>query len=206
MPGATPVPTSGLLPSPPMADQSQTPQPTPAAHDAAYAPTQHVGQPAPGSQQTYDQAAAQQVYAPPPGFGPPPGFSQPAESSSVKIGAPMLYSAISVVAIVLAVSLKEDGRNGWDDIGVWSGFAIAAAAATMAPSLRSNLSMGVSRAWQVGLGGAVGLAAYWILFVLPAIERNVSFLATVGVVAGGLAVWLAPGRPDAPADGAGQTW
>lgn len=195
-----------------MSDPSQNPQPAPGAPDPGYPPTQPVGgQPAPAydpgaAQPVYDQSAPPPGYSPPPVHGPPPGFGPPAESGGVKVGAPTLLSIVSIAAVALAVSLEEDGRNGWEDIGVWAGFAIVAAVATLAPSLRSNLSLDTSRAWQIGLGGAIGLAAFWVLFILPSIQQNVSFLATVGVVAGGLAVWLAPGRPDPSASSPGQTW
>ena len=198
-----------------MVDQPHSHQPIPGAPDPSYAPTQHmaaqptgepVAQPVGQPEQPYDPTGAPPGYTPPAGYGPPPGFAQPAPSGGVKVGAALVWSLVSVVCMVLAVSLEEDGRNGWDDIGVWAAFAIASAAATMAPSLRSNLSMEASRAWQIGVAGAVGLAAFWVLFVLPAIERNVSFLATIGVVAGGLAVWLAPGRPAPAEPGPGQTW
>ena len=192
----------GAYPQPGEQPGGAPPQPQSQPQGPAGDPSQAGHIPAPG----YVPPAG---YAPQPGYGPPPGFAQPAqpaEGGGVKVGAPTLLSIISIAAIALAVSLEEDGRNGWEDIGVWAGFAIVAAVATLAPSLRSNLSLETSRAWQIGVAGAIGLAAFWVLFILPSIQQNVSFLATVGVVAGGLAVWLAPGRPEPSASGPGQSW
>lgn len=104
-------------------------------------------------------------------------------------------SLVSITAMALAVSLKEDGTNGWDRVGVWAAFAIAAAVLTLAPVVRDNLNLSAGRAWHLGAVGAGGLVGYWILIVLPWIEQNVSFLATVGVAAGVWAVWRSPGRP-----------
>ena len=121
------------------------------------------------------------------------------------LSAGVAWSLVSIAAIALAVSLNEDGDNGWGRIGVWAAFAITAAVATLAPALRDQLNLKSTLAWQVGVAGAAGLAAFWVLFVLPSITQNVSFLATVGVAAGGLAAWVAPGRPGNP-EAAGSTW
>ncbi|MBA3281718.1 MAG: hypothetical protein H0U29_05760, partial [Acidimicrobiia bacterium] len=124
------------------------------------------------------------------------------QPSGVRVSATVVWSLISIVSLALAVSLEEDGDNGWGRIGVWAGFALAAAVITLAPALRSQLNLSGERAWQVAVAGGVGLAGFWVLFVLPSISQNVSFLATVGCAAGGLAAWLAPGRPN-PGP---QTW
>lgn len=185
-----PVPVQ-QVPGQPAGAHAQPAQPVPPAGAHPGAPGEAAGYP-PG-------------YAPPPGYGPPPGFAHPAPTSGVKVGGAVMWSLLSIAAIALAVSLEEDGQNGWESIGVWAGFAIVAAVATLVPAVRSNLNIDATRAWQISVAGAVGLASFWVLFVLPVIERNVSFLATLGVVAGGLAAWLAPGRP-APGPGADQSW
>jgi hypothetical protein len=99
-----------------------------------------------------------------------------------------------VACLVAGVSIKEDGTNGWEDFAVWSGFAIVAAAATLAPSFTAQLNLTRERALPVATAGAVALSGFWILFVLPSITRNTSFLATLGCAAGALAAWTAPGR------------
>jgi len=137
---------------------------------------------------------------PPPGV--PPGPPPPPTPTGQISGTTWLGFA-AVVALAVAVSLEEDGDNGWGRIGVWAAFAIAAALATLAPAVREPLRLTPARAAQVAVAGGIGLAAFWVLFVLPVIERNVSFLATLGCVAGCWAAWRAPGRPGAagPAPG-----
>ncbi len=142
----------------------------------------------------------------PAGYGPPPGFAAAESSSGTKVGAGLLWSLLAAIALAVAVSVKEDGQNGWERIGVWAGFAIVAALATAAPAIRSNLNLDAEKAWKVAAAGAVGLAAFWVLFILPSIERNVSFVATLGCVAGAVAAWTAPGRPRPAPDDRGQTW
>ena len=125
--------------------------------------------------------------------------------SSSSGGASTWLALGSLVAIVISVSVKENSFNGWDDYALWSGFASACSAALLAPAARNSVNLSETRGWQVAAGGAAGLAFYWILFVLPAIGRNVSFVATLGVIAAGLSVWMAPGRPE-ESDGGRRTW
>ncbi|CAN5590812.1 hypothetical protein BH10ACT1_BH10ACT1_15190 [soil metagenome] len=202
--------SDGSVPSPPSAPGPAGPPP-----GAAGPPPGWPGQ-LPGQQSSGQQPIGQPVAGPPPGYGPPPGApgaygpaaTAPAAtsgSSGVSVSAGVAWSLVSIAAIALAVSLNEDGDNGWGRIGVWAGFAIVAAVATLAPAVRDQLNLKSTLAWQIGVAGAAGLAAFWILFVLPSISQNVSFLATVGCAAGGLAAWLAPGRPG-NAEAAGQTW
>jgi hypothetical protein len=69
-----------------------------------------------------------------------------------------------------------------------------------------------ARAWQVAACGAAALVLFWVLFVLPAVGSNTTLLATIGVAAGLVAAWIAPGRPDAAESGRatggpdGHTW
>jgi len=181
------------------------------------------GQPSgPPPGQPYGQPHAPQPGAapqgPPPGYQPggyPPGgyaaAGGPAPSSSPfgasPAGVSLWLSLASIAAMALAVSLNEDDDNGWGRIGVWAGFAIVVAVLTLAPSIGRSINLSQEHAWKVGAVGAVGLIGFWVLFVLPSISMNVSFLATAGVVVGAAAVWLADGRP-APAgeDTGPQTW
>ncbi len=143
---------------------------------------------------------------PPPPGAPPSGSPNRAEtsaSSAATTGAAAKVSfagsaglgLLSAVLLAVAVSVKEDGNHGWSRFGVWAGFAIASALATTAPAWAPSLRMSTVTAWRTATAGGIGLAVYWVLFVLPWIEQNVSFVATVGCALGMYAAWIAPGRP-----------
>ena len=174
-------------PSPP---SSSSPGPGWPPPGQAGQPPQPGPPPQPGQQQ------------PPPGYGPPAGYGPP--SGGVTVGIGLWLGLAAIVAMALAVSLNEDGDNGWGRIGVWAAFAIVAAVATLAPALGRQLNLSTERAWQVGAAGAAGLAGFWVLFVLPSISQNTSFLATVACAAGIGAAWIAPGRPSGGGDASAQ--
>lgn len=201
--------------------EGSIPVPPPEPADGPTSTTPGQPGPPPGWPGQHAQPAGQSAPGGQPAAGPPPGYGQPAggpppgyaphgypqsaaTSSGVKLAGGVWWSLASIAAIALAVSLFEDGDNGWGRIGVWAGFAIAAAVVTLAPVLGDQLNLPRERAWQLAVAGGVGLAAYWVLFVLPSISQNVSFLATIGCAAGVLAAWLAPGRPGTSSTG--QTW
>lgn len=86
---------------------------------------------------------------------PPPSYpTGPATRSGTGVGIDLWLSLASITAMALAVSLKEDGDNGWGRIGVWAGFAIFAAVFTLAGSLGDQLNLSRARAWQVAVAGA----------------------------------------------------
>ena len=97
--------------------------------------------------------------------------------------------------IVLALFLKEDGTSLWSDLGVaWSLFALVAVVLCLLPAVSKAVNLTERQAWQIAAIAAGALVFWWVLFVLPVINRNVSFLATLGVAAAGVAVWLSPGN------------
>ena len=110
-----------------------------------------------------------------------------------------LFAAASLATVAIGVSVPEEGHNAWHTVKAWGGVALVAAALTFAPALGSALRLTAYRAWQVAAGGAGGLGLYWVLFVLPDIEKNTSLATTAGVAAGIVVAWIAPGRQ--PADG-----
>ena len=114
---------------------------------------------------------------------------------------------VSILGVVLGISLKEDGANAWHSVHAWGGLAIAGAVLTLAPVAGHSFGMTAARAWQTAVVGAGALVLYWVLFVLPSVGSNTSLLTTIGVAAGAVAAWLAPGKT--PADGrppAGNAW
>lgn len=131
---------------------------------------------------------------PPPPSGAPATPPSPGKSP-VSLGGTAWFGLAAVVAVAVAVSVKEDGTNGWSRFGVWAGFAIACAVLTLAPVVRAQFGLSGATAWRLATAGGVGLGVYWVLFVLPWIEQNIGFLATIGCAAGIYAAWTAPGRP-----------
>lgn len=118
-----------------------------------------------------------------------------------------LFAAASLVAIAIGVSVPEDGHNAWHFVKAWAGVALVFAALTFAPSVGSAVRLSTHRAWQVAAGGAAGLALYWVLFVLPDIAKNTSLITTLGVAAGIVVAWIAPGRQAAGTSGPpGSSW
>jgi hypothetical protein len=110
-----------------------------------------------------------------------------------------LFAAASLAAVVLGISVPEDGHTAWHTVKAWGVVAVIAAALTFSPSLGSVFRLSPDRAWQVAAGGAVGLGLYWVLFVLPDIGKNTSLVTTLGVAAGIVVAWIAPGRQPADA-------
>ena len=148
----------------------------------------------------------QPIQGPPPGWtgGYAPTGAQPVSRTSTLIWA---LGLVSILGVVLGISLKEDGNNAWHTVHAWGGLAIAGAVLTLAPVAAHSFGMTALRAWQCAVIGAGALVLYWVLFVLPSVGSNTSLLTTVGVAAGAVAAWLAPGK--APAGGqppAGHTW
>lgn len=183
---------------------------TPAPHD----PTVPTGPPPGQAPQGY---APQGAYPPaggyppqgayPPQGGPVPGPPASSPFGSSSTGVSLWLGLASVTATTLAVLLKEDDVKAWDSIGVWVIFAIVSSVLTLAASIGGSLNLSKENGWKVGAAGAVGLLAFWVLHVLPAISKNLSFLATVGVAAGIGAVWFADGRPEPAGDGSvPETW
>jgi hypothetical protein len=118
-----------------------------------------------------------------------------------------LFAAASLLAVAIGISVPEGGHNAWHSVKAWGGVALIAAALTFAPSVGSALRVSAYRAWQIAAGGAAGLALYWVLFVLPDVAKNTSLITTLGVAAGIVVAWIAPGRqaPGAPHP-PGPTW
>jgi hypothetical protein len=201
---------------------AQAPYPTQPAHDpaayAAYAAQQQGQQPAydpaayaaqqQGQQPAYDPAAyaAQQPAGhDPAAYGYPAQQTGPAAAPAKPAPMALWLSLAAIALLALGLSLSEDGSNAWETVGVWGGFALAAAAATLAPLAADAFKLTPRRAWQIAAGGGIALAAFWVLLVLPSISQNVSFLSTLGCAAGCGAAWLSPGRPTS-SEGPGQGW
>src|SRR5690242_15552412 len=107
---------------------------------------------------------------PPPGFagGPPPPM--PRQSAQQRpVAALAALSLISIVAVVVGLTVKEDGRNAWDTVHAWGGLAVLGAVLTLAPAVGRALGLSPHRAAQVAACGAGALVLFWVLFTLPVV-------------------------------------
>lgn len=136
--------------------------------------------------------------------GDPTGGSARRTSSgpNVNLSAPLVFGVVAIIGVVLGLFLKESPGGGapsenlWDRLSeLWSIVAIVAAVLSLLPALHNVVSLGAAQAWKIGAGAAALLVFWWVLFVLPLINLNVSFLATIGVAAAVLAVWTSEGNP-----------
>jgi hypothetical protein len=127
------------------------------------------------------------------------------------------------VLIIIGMSVEEHDVSNWHNYKSWGGVAIAAALLTMTGLIAPKLGWTNRLAWQLSALGAGLLVFFWVLFVVPDIQKNTSLVLSLGVVAGVAAVWFLPGReqalpggpggaggPGAPGDGrpgaAGHMW
>jgi hypothetical protein len=159
-----------------------------------------------GAPQDTPQGPPPEYAGPPPGYQPPgypppayppPGYPPPRPPVPRVMIAIWTLAAISVAGVVLGLSLKEHDVNAWRIVHAWGAVAIIGAVLTAAPAFGAAAHVSPVRCWQVAVAGAAALAFFWILFVLPSVGSNTTLLATVGVVAGVAAAWIAPGRPAA---------
>jgi hypothetical protein len=128
----------------------------------------------------------------------PQGPVQPPPAPRPKgSGAILVLGLVSVIGVILGLSISENGHTAWDSVNAWGGLAIAGAIAVLAPALGRVIGLSEQRAWQVAVCGAGALVLYWVLFVLPSVGSNTSLLTTIGVAAGVIAAWVAPGRASA---------
>ncbi len=136
-------------------------------------------------------------------YGPPAPQHPPAAKAVQPVWA---LGLVSVLAVVLGLSLKEDGHNQWDTVHAWGGLAIAGAILTLAPAFGRSVGLAPQRAWQAATCGAGALVLFWVLFTLPSVGSNLSLLTTIGVAAGLIAAWVAPGREPGSSGPQRHTW
>jgi hypothetical protein len=125
----------------------------------------------------------------------PAGPPKPQREPMPKVvSAIWILGLISVAAVVVGLSVSEDGANAWKSVHAWGGLAIVGALLTLAPALTRSSNVTAHRAGQIAACGAGALLLFWVLFVLPAAGTNTSLVVTIGVAAGVIAAWIAPGR------------
>lgn len=151
---------------------------------------------------------SQGAYPPPGAYQQQGAYQQPGAyppADQVSYGAPaarrpggataavVVLALVSVVAVVIGLSLKVSGVTGWHNVQAWGGLAVLGGLLTLAPALGGSV-LSPDRARQVAGCGAGALVLFWVLFVLPAVGTNASLIVTIGIAAGVIAAWVAPGR------------
>ncbi|TFV45414.1 hypothetical protein [Blastococcus sp. TF02A-35] len=147
---------------------------------------------------------------PPPPAQPTPSWPQTLENEAAPAAAPakarvprdrtLLAAAglvvLSMVALQVGLAREFGTESFWSAVPLWSAFATAcvvlglAAVAELLPGARRLARSG----WTVAAAGLVGLAAFWVLVVLPNADTDRGFLHTAALAALGGAVWLTAGR------------
>jgi hypothetical protein len=124
-----------------------------------------------------------------------PPRRQPARDRSSLLALGLVVASLALLQ--LGLGLRFGGESFWSDIPLWSAFATActvlglAASASLLPAARR---LGPGAAWRVAAGGLVGLAAFWVLVVLPVVASDRGFLLTAALGCLGAALWTGPAR------------
>jgi hypothetical protein len=113
--------------------------------------------------------------------------------------AALLGAGLTVVALVLlelGLALRFGAESLWSTVPLWSGFATLATLLGLLPFLAraAGNRLRADRAWKVAAGGLTGVAAFWLLVVLPRVDTDRGFLLTAALAALGIALWVAPAR------------
>jgi hypothetical protein len=124
--------------------------------------------------------------------GRPRGGELHGRAPGQSLGRMLAATAWPVVALGLFV--PEAGSSAFGRIPAWSAFALACLVLVGVGAFGGPQGPGSGRTWTLGVVGACGLVAFWVLLVLPAISRNTSFALTLGVAFATAAVWLTPRR------------
>ncbi|MQA35430.1 hypothetical protein [Modestobacter roseus] len=105
--------------------------------------------------------------------------------------------ALGLVLLQLGLALDFGIESVWQVTPTWAAFATVAALLALLPAANrlAGHRLDERTAWRTGAGGAVALAAFWVLVALPLVASDRGFLLTAALAAAAGAVWLAPGRP-----------
>ena len=108
-------------------------------------------------------------------------------------------AALAVVLLELGLSLDFGAESYWSAIPLWSAFATACALLALvafAAFLPAGDRLRSGSAWRVAAAGLVGLAVFWLLVVLAAVDTNRGFVLTAALAALGGALWVGHRRKD----------
>jgi hypothetical protein len=103
---------------------------------------------------------------------------------------------LGLVLLELGLALAFGNESLWSVLPTWSAFATVAIVVALLPLVLHWVPSAPApgRTWRIGLAGAVGVGAFWVLVALPLVASDRGFLLTAGPALAAAAVWLAPGR------------
>jgi hypothetical protein len=105
-------------------------------------------------------------------------------------------AVLSLVLLELGLTLDFGLESMWEVVPLWSAFATVAVlvglVALLAASKGGRAHPG--QAWAVGAAGLFGLAAFWLLVVLPSADSDRGFLLTAALGCLGAALWVGAKR------------
>jgi hypothetical protein len=107
--------------------------------------------------------------------------------------------ALALVLLEVGLLLEFGDRSYWSALTLWSAFATACALLALlafAAFYPAGNRLRSGPAWRVAAGGLVGLAAFWLLVVLPEVASDRGFVLTASLAALGGALWIGPRRKD----------
>jgi hypothetical protein len=191
-----PVPTGPVDFVPGLPGLGTPPPPPPAPQQPATAP----GPTAPGG------AHAAPVDTSTPGWPETLESTPPTDGPRRKLGtrhlgdrAALAGLALVVLAVVLlevGLGLELGGESYWSVVPLWSAFASLCTLLGFVAFFPAGDRQRSAVAWRVAAGGLVGVAVFWLLVVLPAVDTDRGFLLTAALAALGGALWIAPLRKD----------
>lgn len=132
---------------------------------------------------------------------PPGASSGGGVSLSVDNPVGLVLGLVAVAGVVLGLVLSADTAAGsvsfWDQMGwTWAVLGIVAAVTTLLPVVGKALGLSSTQIVSILTVAAGVLGLWWVLFILPYINSNRAFLATVGVLAAAGAAWVSRSSAD----------
>lgn len=106
---------------------------------------------------------------------------------------------LALVLLEVGLLVEFGARSYWSAVTLWSAFATACALLTLlafAAFYPAGNRLRPEPAWRVAAGGLVGVAAFWLLVVLPEVASDRGFVLTAALAALGGALWIGPRRKD----------
>jgi hypothetical protein len=104
---------------------------------------------------------------------------------------------LSLVLLELGLTLDLGGESLWDAVPLWSAFATVTVLVGLLALVFASSKGGRARArqaWSVGAAALVGLAAFWLLVVLPRADSDRGFLLTAALACLGAGLWIGAKR------------